>query len=49
MICGIVVTRMSGGRFLVPFTKGQTKGSVILVTTRFPELAPCMKLNLPEL
>jgi hypothetical protein len=26
-------------RFLVPFKKGQTKGSVILVTTRFPALA----------
>lgn len=28
-------------RFLVPFTKGQTKGSAILVTTRFPAVA-CM-------
>ena len=29
--------------FLVPFTKGQTKGNVILVTTRFPALAQIVK------
>ncbi|CAN6173906.1 unnamed protein product [Urochloa humidicola] len=30
-------------RFLVPFTKGQRKGSVVLVTTRFPALAQVVK------
>ncbi|CAL5080741.1 unnamed protein product [Urochloa decumbens] len=30
-------------RFLVPFNKGQTKGSVILVTTRFPAVAQMVK------
>ncbi|PUZ70224.1 hypothetical protein GQ55_2G209400 [Panicum hallii var. hallii] len=30
-------------RFLLPFKKGQTKGSVILVTTRFPALAQMVK------
>ncbi|TKW32534.1 hypothetical protein SEVIR_2G173500v4 [Setaria viridis] len=30
-------------RFLVPFRKGQTKGSVILVTTRFPAVAQIVK------
>ncbi|RCV11226.1 hypothetical protein SETIT_2G169100v2 [Setaria italica] len=29
--------------FLVPFRKGQTKGSVILVTTRFPAVAQIVK------
>ena len=30
-------------RFIMPFTKGQTKGNVILVTTRFPGLAKLIK------
>ncbi|KAJ1272882.1 hypothetical protein BS78_06G236800 [Paspalum vaginatum] len=30
-------------RFLVPFTKGQTKGSIILVTSRFPAVAKLVK------
>ncbi|XP_062183963.1 uncharacterized protein LOC133887942 isoform X2 [Phragmites australis] len=30
-------------RFLVPFTKGQSKGNIILVTTRFPALAQMVK------
>ncbi|CAL5090873.1 unnamed protein product [Urochloa decumbens] len=30
-------------RFLVPFNKGQTKGSVILVTARFPAVAQMVK------
>ncbi|OQU82375.1 hypothetical protein SORBI_3006G222901 [Sorghum bicolor] len=30
-------------RFLVPFRKGQTKGSIVLVTTRFPVVAQMVK------
>ncbi|WVZ87245.1 hypothetical protein U9M48_033915 [Paspalum notatum var. saurae] len=30
-------------RFLVPFTKGQTKGNIILATTRFPAVAQMVK------
>ncbi|GJM99123.1 hypothetical protein PR202_ga16194 [Eleusine coracana subsp. coracana] len=30
-------------RFLIPFKKGQTKGNVILVTTRIPQLAQMVK------
>ena len=43
MICGIAVMWMSGIGFQCRSQKDNTKGNVILVTTRFPALAQIVK------